>query len=245
MTNMASIGDVADVIDLYNQCFGPTLRDSSELDAQVATIAFDFGAGRGGVDPGVEVEARLSPEVLARALGFPQNLPLLFNARYHKGGATEWDNRIAFREAESSPDLTPNVLHWHQLAGVHATIRRLLSAKASSLVPGILIADEVGLGKTVQSLATIAWLTECVGRQKAGGVGLSPMYSESLVPFSVTPMPILYSSIAVPRRFQNHPRPSALDTGPRNHPRSVGIRDQDLFESEGLRSVRLPFGGQV
>ena len=88
MTNMASIGDVANVIDLYNQCFRPTLRDSSELDAQVATITFDFGAGHGGVDPGVEVEVSLSPEILAWALGFPQNLPLLFNPRYHKGGAT-------------------------------------------------------------------------------------------------------------------------------------------------------------
>jgi hypothetical protein len=201
LKTLASEGDVADIFDLYTDCFNPTPRDSSELTAQVPTIDFDFGTGPGGVDPGIGVEATLSPESLSKSLGFRDRIPILFNTHRHKGGATQWDDRNAFHNVSSSPDFAPNELHWHQLAGVHAILRRLLTKQASSLVPGILVADEVGLGKTLQSLATIAWLTECVGRQKKGNILLSPMYGRSFhcpLPLSFSLMLILNSSKPIP-----------------------------------------------
>ena len=180
LKDLASEEDVAEIIDLYHECFSSSPRDSSQLETQVPTIAFDFRAYLGGGDPGVEVEATMPSEVLCTNLGFVQSRPLLFNSHKHRGGATPWDDRGAFREAATSNAFTPNVLHWHQIAGVHAILRRLLSKKSSKSIPGILIADEVGLGKTLQSLATISWLTECVGRQKKTGITLPPIYSKPL-----------------------------------------------------------------
>jgi len=168
LQSLASVEDVADIINLYSECFNPLAGDSSQLEDQVASVSLKFGTNSDGTDPGTEVESTMTPSHLSQKLGFVNNLPILFNTHRHVGGVTPWDDSAAFRNLDrlkSSEDFTPNELHWHQLAGVHAILRRLLSEEPSRARPGILIADEVGLGKTLQSLATIAWLTECAGRQ--------------------------------------------------------------------------------
>jgi len=110
------------------------------------------------------------------------DIPILFNTHRHVGGVTPWDDSTAFQDVDrlkTDKEFTPNALRWHQLAGVHAILRRFMSEEPSHARPGILIADEVGLGKTLQSLATIAWLTECAGRQSnEGGSPLPPFLSE-------------------------------------------------------------------
>jgi hypothetical protein len=163
---LASQEDVTDIVNLYHDCFNPLAPDSSQLVAQLDTTSVKFGARSDGVDPGVEVESTMPPEALSRSLGFTDNIPLLFNSHRHKGGVTPWDNTSAFQDVHSE-EIVRFELRWHQLAGTHAILRRLLSREPnlSSESPGILVADEVGLGKTLQALAVLAWLIEMVGRQ--------------------------------------------------------------------------------
>jgi hypothetical protein len=178
LNSLTSQEDIVDVLNLYNECFNRSAGDSSQLEAQVATISFKFGTPSDGADPGVEVESTMAPILLSQNLGFVNNLPILFNAYKHNGGVTPWDDPIAFQNPgllKTNEEFTPNQLRWHQLAGVHAVLRRLLSQEPSRTPCGMLVADEVGLGKTIQSLAILAWLTECAGRQSKKGSSLPPI----------------------------------------------------------------------
>ena len=182
MQTLASEEDIADIINLYSECFNPLAGDSSQLEDQVPSVSFKFGTRSGGIDPGTEVESTMPLSHLSENLGLFNNIPLLFNTHRHAGGVTPWDDSAAFQNEErlkTDEAFTPIELRWHQLAGVHAILRRLLSKEPSGACPGILIADEVGLGKTLQSLATIACLTECAGRQSnEGSAPLPPILSK-------------------------------------------------------------------
>jgi hypothetical protein len=180
LQSLASREDVADIITLYDECFNSSSGDSSQLEGQVATVPFKFGLCSDGADPGTEVEATMSPAVLSRNLGFSNNIPILFNTHKHNGGITPWDDSAAFQNEDllkTDKAFTPIELRWHQLAGVHAILRRMLSPEPSHVSPGILIADEVGLGKTLQSLAIVAWLTESAGRTSRNST-LPPILSK-------------------------------------------------------------------
>jgi hypothetical protein len=181
LQSLASEEDVADIINMYRECFNPLAGDSSQLEDQVSSFSFKFGTRSDGADLGTEVESTMDPRRLSRNLGFVNNIPILFNTHRHVDGVTPWDDPSAFQnlDRKTGQAFVPNELRWHQLAGVHAILRRLLSEKPSRARPGILVADEVGLGKTLQSLAAIAWLTECVGRQShEGGSPLPPILSK-------------------------------------------------------------------
>lgn len=169
LKSLASEEDVADVIALYNDFFnGPSSLDSVSLTNQLPSIGFQFSnKGLGGGDPGVQAEAMLRPEALAHNLGFANGLPLLFNTHRHCGGLNLWDahNPGEF-ESGSSSLLEPMSLHWHQLVGVHATIRMSISKEVSSGgCSGVLVADEVGLGKTFQAATTITFISDLIARQ--------------------------------------------------------------------------------
>ncbi len=179
LESLASEEDVADIINLYDECFNLSSSDSSQLEGQVPAIPLQFGTRSDNTDPGTEVEASMPPFLLSQRLGFTKNIPVLFNTHRHNGGVTPWDDSAAFNNEDLQADkmFTPIELRWHQLAGVHAVLRRILSVKSSDITPGILIADEVGLGKTLQSLAIIAWLTECAGRKSRKSI-LPPILSK-------------------------------------------------------------------
>jgi TATA-binding protein-associated factor len=168
LKSLASQEDISHIVDMYEECLNPLSGDTSQLASQLnCSISIKFGAPLDGVDPGVELEASMSPDMLSKSLGFKNGIPLLFNPYRHKGGATPWDSPDAFRDVGSDSDVFPSELRWHQLAGTHAILRRLLSREPSFGLSGILVADEVGLRKTLQALAVLTWLTECVGRQSA------------------------------------------------------------------------------
>ena len=168
--SLASEGDIADVVNMYTECFNPAGGDPSRLEEQHSNTTFRFGEPVEGADPGVEIESRLSPLDLAQNLGFVLGRPLLFNSHRHDVGLTPWDDPSGFQDWESlntNPSFTAINLRWHQLAGVHAVLRRLFSKEPIHEPLGVLIADEVGLGKTLQCTAVVACLTEFVGRQNA------------------------------------------------------------------------------
>ncbi|TFK59812.1 hypothetical protein BDN72DRAFT_780239 [Pluteus cervinus] len=177
--------DSADLINLYMDLFSsPAPEDSASL-GSVQNIPIIFGELPDGGDPGVEVEATMSPEQLATSIGLTNGLPFFFNEYRHQGGATPWDEGWAEQfhpdKAESNPDMARLSLHWHQIAGVHAILRKMFaSTPDSDRCCGILVADEVGLGKTFQSAAVIAVLAELAIRQQKG-IPLPPLFA--LAPF--------------------------------------------------------------
>ncbi|TFK62822.1 hypothetical protein BDN72DRAFT_776663 [Pluteus cervinus] len=162
--------DLAEMITQYNDYFGsPPVDDSAPLDDQRPTLNVPFGGE--GMDPGTEVEIRMTPQQLAHQLGFANQLPYFFNPYRHKLGLTAWENGvsglIASPGAATDPQLVKLSLHWHQLAGIHSVLRMIFTPEPNpGGCCGALIADDVGLGKTFQATAIIALFTELIERQK-------------------------------------------------------------------------------
>jgi hypothetical protein len=168
---LATAEEVDELGHLYDEFFN-TPNDVC-LDVVQSTSNITFGNPFEGADPGVEVECLMQGEDLANGLGFTKSgLPILFNPVRHVMGMTAWDrkHRKAFADAnidDLDPMLEKLTLHWHQLAGVHAVVRKIFTSEASvDNCTGILLADEVGLGKTMQSLAVVAFLIDLMARQE-------------------------------------------------------------------------------
>jgi len=61
------------------------------------------------------------------------------------------------KSGQPHSDIQPQGLHYHQLAGVHAVIRKVFSNKPTEgPCPGILLADEVGLEKMAMAISLMA-----------------------------------------------------------------------------------------
>jgi hypothetical protein len=131
-------------------------------------------------DIGTEIEAKMSPKSLTKALGFRLGLPPSFNTYRSLSGSLSWD----FDEGTPCPapeDIEGIKLHWHQLAGVHSIIRHVfVEGEDADLVPGMLVGDEVGLGKTAQAITTIASLNQIIYAQK-NKLECPPVVGEHLV----------------------------------------------------------------
>ena len=123
-----------------------------------------------GGDFGMEEEAQMTAPSLALSLGYRTGIPLSFNPIHDRSGLTPWDDPIRFSNLtmDNLPDnLSQLRLHWHQLAGNHSIMRSILSPVPDpSHILGILVADEVGLGKTAQALAVIAFFMQAVFLQE-------------------------------------------------------------------------------
>ncbi|KAF8808358.1 hypothetical protein BYT27DRAFT_7097080 [Phlegmacium glaucopus] len=166
LSSLATKENVADIINLYHEFFSANQEGeaTSVTDEDQPTIK--FGTAVEGADPGVEMEMAMAPEALASNLGFRNELPLLFNSFRHKGGLSPWSHPALFDDPESQDNLEPLRLFWHQLAGVHAIVRISFQPTPSSgRCNGVLIADEVGLGKTFQASTIVVFLADLVFRQ--------------------------------------------------------------------------------
>ena len=138
------------------------------------------------VDLGVEEENKMDPSALSQDLGYIDNLPFLFNPSRHKTGYNPWDKPAVFDSASpefSSENIIPSSLHWHQLAGVHSIFRTVFSPNevdGGSNCRGMLIADEVGLGKTAMVITVMVTLSHLIwlqGQKKP----LPPLFRESKI----------------------------------------------------------------
>ncbi|KAI6111419.1 P-loop containing nucleoside triphosphate hydrolase protein [Pisolithus sp. B1] len=139
--------------------------DVSDLEAMYLRLA-----NRADTDLGVEEESSLGQEKLEYLLCFPHGRPSLFNDATHHNGFTPWQDANTFQE--SPADLDPLKLRWHQLVGVKASIRMSFLAQPqleSKSGGGLLIADEVGLGKTAQQIAFNAFVNQVAELQTSSG----------------------------------------------------------------------------
>lgn len=153
------------MVNLYHEYFDQELNEEEEPPISDALPEKQKLNDCGG-DFGMEEEAEMTPASLAISLGYRSGLPPSFNAVRDRSGTTPWDDPSSFSNLnmDALPDnLTPLRLHWHQLAGNHSIVRSILSpVPDSSHVLGILVGDEVGLGKTAQAIAVIAFFMQAV-----------------------------------------------------------------------------------
>lgn len=164
LKTLATEEDVTDILNLYHDFFE---HDADEEDEQPIC---DILPGKQqlndcGGEFGMDVEAGLKTVTLAVRLGFRNGLPMPFNLLRDRSGTTPWDK--SFGNPDPLPEnLSKMRLHWHQLAGAHSIIRSLFTAEADSPhTTGVLVGDEVGLGKTTQAIAVIAFLNTLVWLQ--------------------------------------------------------------------------------
>jgi TATA-binding protein-associated factor len=181
LSELSTKEDIADVLLLYRDFTNrPNIADAVSLEDQQPSIGVKFGEYDDNSDPGVEIESSMPPDELARNLGFPDGLPVLFNKYRHIDGLSPWDPNSAHLfddddAAQDNEDMVPFVPHWHQLAGTHATFRKIFSPTPDKdACTGMLIADDVGLGKTCQAALIIAALADAVQLQKDDR-GLPPL----------------------------------------------------------------------
>jgi len=178
LATLATDDGIREAILLYQDYFKSS-ESQPEMIEPEPSHSLKFAEMTKGASIGVDFEATLSPESLASNLGFKEGLPVCFNALRHRGGLTPWDPQ--YRELLASDpahvQFDPIVLHPHQLAGVHAIIRKNFTLEPSpGQCTGMLIADEVGLGKTFLTATLIAFLMTILRGQ--GKYPLPPILCE-------------------------------------------------------------------
>lgn len=220
---------MSDIHDLYHQYFELDTDDEDQPICEVAPSQQQLNDSGG--DSGVEAEAHVSSVSLALKLGFKAGLPMTFNLFRDRSGISPWDDPDAFADTDPlSPSLSKLRLHWHQFAGVHSIIRSVFTEEACpDHTTGVLVADEVGLGKTAQAIAFFAFLNTTIWlrqTKRSPQKILSMLFFMSTMPSSHT---YVYSrGTTVSRRVKDRPLLSSPYRLPRHAHRTMGERAEGL-----------------
>lgn len=184
---LATEENVSDVISIYMDYFSnPVTADPVDISP---LLDIKFGDNVAGTDPGVEVEIRLDAMTLCYNLGYAYKdlLPVVSVNRLSScTGVTGWSPETSSlfvdnAKNRANPDMRLFRLHYHQLAGVHSILRNSFTKQpVPGGTPGMLIADEVGLGKTFLAATTMITLSDIRARQKLGHP-LPPLIGKSHV----------------------------------------------------------------
>ncbi|KAJ8463834.1 hypothetical protein ONZ45_g17445 [Pleurotus djamor] len=111
-------------------------------------------------DLGVDAWQRMSVPELQSLLLFHNSLPPSWPRFLREDGKTTWMPGANLNDfTVGGPGFKENALLWHQLVGVAAIVSKMWTAEpTTSRVPGTLLADGVGVGKTAQIMASIAFV---------------------------------------------------------------------------------------
>ncbi|KAF5309269.1 hypothetical protein D9611_015099 [Ephemerocybe angulata] len=185
---LASHEDVSDLGHLYDTYFSDDAVDDSIARERHCGGEVKFAEPVSGADHGVEIEAGMTPEQKRYNLGFHNGLPLMFNDKRHDMGITLWEYKACHEDGKADAMLENLTLHEHQIDGIHAIVRKIFTTEPSTReYTGILIADGVGLGKTLQAIGVIAFLVDVATRQLMSHP-IPPIIREQ--PYLVTHNPI-------------------------------------------------------
>jgi len=171
LKNLASEEIVTQISNLFNEYLNndvededaPPISDANPDQQQLNNCGGDFG---------MEEEAKMTSVSLAMSLGFNTGRPFMFNTFRHRSGITPWEDHKIFAISDDDPVpsfLSRIFLHWHQYGGVHSITRSIFTpcpCQYPHHTLGVLIGDEVGLGKTAQAITFISFLNEAIFRQK-------------------------------------------------------------------------------
>jgi len=177
LAQLAREEDVTELNIIYQQLLQRTDDDDEPVEVHALDELRIEDVFSGAADLGVEKESLLTREQLEYELSFPDGRPVVFNDRIHRNGLTAWKDQDALKDAQL--DLLDDLrLQWHQLVGIRAMARMSFSAgQGVGLKSGILVADEVGLGKTAQQMGFNAFVNQEAEMQVLGNA-LSPAIGE-------------------------------------------------------------------
>jgi hypothetical protein len=126
-------------------------------------------------DLGVEKWKNLNDAQLNLLLGYRDGRPALFSKHRSKSGVMTWDSNGENQfEGEDLIELHPL---WHQKVGTAAMAEMIWTAEKQQSMPGVLLADKVGMGKSAQVMMIIAMMIEVYlaeGMEKDQGKSLRP-----------------------------------------------------------------------
>jgi len=171
--DLAKPEEVLRIISLYADYFE---REGGELslDRGDAAGAWDVLVEDLG-DMGVDEMKGKTIEELSNLLGFIGARPVNWNSFRDKDNLVSgWDKDasadVRQRLENGGPDTAPLQLLWHQLCGVAAIADRVWTEEKKPDVHGVLLADDVGVGKTAQVMAFIAFLQLVYQSEEEGGL---------------------------------------------------------------------------
>jgi hypothetical protein len=154
------VGEVDQIWPAYVQLFRTvaTEPDIPSLDFGDETGAKEWSSS---TDLGVDFSCNLDNQALNHILNFPDGKPALFASFRSISRKCSWEAKFSHLFVEENEDMLPLSLLWHQRAGIAAIIEKIWTkTEIPDGVPGVLIADEVGVGKTALVMGTIAFLID-------------------------------------------------------------------------------------
>jgi SNF2 family DNA or RNA helicase len=184
---LATKKDLEELGLIYREYFGGNEQDQ-DCPPEEVSLPLELTDATSD-DVGMDMEMSMAPGLLAYRLSLRHEtmLPYQFISTRCKKGYNPWDRPELFQpeSLELNPDLSELRLHWHQLAGLHSLARTVFSEEPKSgQCAGILLGDEVGLGKTAQALASIGWINQVILMQERK-MGLPPVIGEFVVLLSI------------------------------------------------------------
>ncbi|KAG1905166.1 P-loop containing nucleoside triphosphate hydrolase protein [Suillus fuscotomentosus] len=195
--SLSAAGDVDLIWPAYVQLYrtAPTEPDAPavDLDGEDRDAMWE-----GSNDLGVDNFRSLDDTALNRLLNFPDGRPALFARFRSLSRKSAWDDGAEKEFVDGNPDMQPLSLLWHQRVGIASIVEKIWQKDQTNAVPGILLADEVGVGKTAQVMGSIAFMIDQYWaheiRQRKGRIA-----SESIPYFAgQAQVPNLPHVIAVP-----------------------------------------------
>jgi hypothetical protein len=194
--SLAAAGDADEIWALYHQLFTIQTVPTEPLPAIIESESQSgHDAWHASDDLGVEYFCNLDDATLNHLLQFPQGRPALFSEYRSKSGICAWDDAKSNDFTSTNADMQRLSLMWHQRVGIASVANKIWFSKSTTAgVPGILIADDVGVGKTALTMGTLAfimdayWVQEFLaGRAKPG----SAQHLKSLDPSNIQTAPLL------------------------------------------------------
>lgn len=179
----AAAGDIEEIWATYVQLFDLTAVSDGHLHSILNSEVGAQEAWQDLEDLGVAKFAQQSEEALSSLLNFSDGCPTLFTKLRSASGLCAWDAENAKQFVSGNPDMKPLRLLWHQLVGVASIVDKAFSAEpVGSGLPGVLIADAVGVGKTALTMGVIAFVVDAFYVQEAAAgrrVGGKLLYPET------------------------------------------------------------------
>lgn len=194
LRDLATQEDISDLLLVYEEYLETNVEEEDEppiTDISPEKNQLDQDEG----DFGMEVESKMSAAGFTYRFGFPSGLPVQFNTLRHRSGVSPWDDPSPFEQDPIPDDLVNFDLHWHQLAGVHSIVRSLFTEEPDAThTTGVLVGDEVGLGKTAQAITLIGFLNQSIlGVNRAVPRILRKLYYSKCLASLANPRPRIYS----------------------------------------------------
>jgi hypothetical protein len=195
--SLAAAGDVDEIWALYTQFFTIDPVQTEALNIDVGDGS-DLGRDQwdDSDDQGVQLFRQLDDDAVNRLLQFPDGRPTLFAEYRSKSGKCSWDADAAALFVKGNHDMQPLSLLWHQRVGIASIVDKVWLPQATPLdLPGILVADDVGVGKTGLAMGFMAFIMDAYWVQELNAGRIKPGMAPAAVDISkVKIAPILGES---------------------------------------------------